>query len=109
LGRSERANSRKKMSKSFVVKPSAELDLTEAYLWYEERLTNLGLDFIGEVEKVFVRIKANPESFEVKYKETRFAFTDRFPYAVHFIIEPKKIIVLAVLHTSRNPENWTNS
>ena len=97
------------MSKSFIVKPSAELDITEAYLWYEERLEDLGLDFIEEVEEVFTRIKANPESFEIKYEETRFAFTDRFPFAVHYIIEAKKIIVLAVLHTKRNPENWTSN
>jgi hypothetical protein len=30
----------------------------------------------------------------------------RFPYAVFFAVEDEIIVVLAVLHTSRNPAEW---
>jgi plasmid stabilization system protein ParE len=36
----------------------------------------------------------------------RRALTGRFPYAVYFRIEDKRIIVFVVVHTSRDSEVW---
>jgi hypothetical protein len=38
----------------------------------------------------------------------RTAVLDVFPFMIHYLIdEPgKKIVIIAVLHTSRNPEIW---
>jgi plasmid stabilization system protein ParE len=30
----------------------------------------------------------------------------RFPYAVFYRVEADRIVVLAVLHTARDPESW---
>lgn len=94
------------MTRTIVVKPSAELDITEAFLWYEEQREGLGVDFVSEIDAVFARISSNAQSIEIKHELVRLAFTHRFPFAVHFLIEREKIIVLAVLHTSRDPKNW---
>jgi plasmid stabilization system protein ParE len=37
---------------------------------------------------------------------TRRALLKRFPYAVYFAVDNEIIVVLAVFHTSRDPESW---
>jgi len=94
------------MSFSLIVKPEAEKDLQEAYDWYEEQQSGLGDSFIQQVDQVFDQLLNNPKSFQKRYKEVRINLTDQFPFGVHYKIESKRIIVLAVLHSSRNPLNW---
>ncbi len=38
--------------------------------------------------------------------EVRRAMVPRFPYAVFYRIEPKQVLVLAVLDTARDPKLW---
>ncbi|MBL4754690.1 MAG: type II toxin-antitoxin system RelE/ParE family toxin [Flavobacteriales bacterium] len=51
-------------------------------------------------------IKTNPELFAVKYKQTRVAVVKRFPYGIHYVVEKDRIVILAILHTSRSPKLW---
>jgi len=30
----------------------------------------------------------------------------RFPYGIFYVVEPQRIVVLAVLHTARDPQVW---
>ncbi len=50
-------------------------------------------------------LRSFPESFPVIYKNVRRAVVSRFPYAVFYVAEPA-VVVLAVLHTSRDPAIW---
>lgn len=34
------------------------------------------------------------------------AVVSRFPYAVFYRVESKRVVVLTVLHTSRDPSTW---
>jgi hypothetical protein len=34
------------------------------------------------------------------------ALVSRFPYAIFYRIDPQYVLILTVLHTSDNPENW---
>lgn len=36
----------------------------------------------------------------------RRAIVTRFPYAVFYQVEPKRVVVLAVIHTARDPRLW---
>jgi plasmid stabilization system protein ParE len=39
-------------------------------------------------------------------KTVRRAFVTKFPYLVFYIVEATRVVVLAVLHTSRDPTVW---
>jgi len=94
------------MSYSLIVKPEAELDMLKSAKWYEEKQVDLGIRFLDEVEDKLSLVTHNPLQYQIRYKSTRWALVDHFPYAIHFIIEEDKVIVLAVLGTREDPEKW---
>ena len=81
-------------------------DLASAYAWYEEQRAGLGEEFLAAVDASFEAIETFPEMFARVHGEIRRAVVSRFPYAVFYRIEPKRLVVLAVLHVARNPKLW---
>ena len=81
-------------------------DLASAYAWYEEQRAGLGEEFLAAVDASFEAIETFPEMFARVHGEIRRAVVSRFPYAVFYRIEPKRLVVLAVLHMARNPKLW---
>jgi plasmid stabilization system protein ParE len=65
--------------------------------------TGLEKNFASEVKRCILRLQKNPIAYEVKYRNVRTAFTEIFPYAVHFYIDKKRIVIIAIIHQSRNP------
>ena len=49
-------------------------------------------------------IKRNPDVNPIEYKETRKHFIKRFPYKIIYLVEGKKIVILAVIHGKRSPD-----
>jgi len=94
------------MKYNLIVKPEAELDMLEAAKWYEDKQENLGSRFLEEAEEKLYLITQNPLHYQIRYKITRLALIAHFPYAIHFIVEDKYVIVLAVLGTREDPEKW---
>jgi toxin ParE1/3/4 len=95
------------VSYQLIVKPEVEEDIKSAYDWYEEQQLGLEESFLDGVDLAFDQILNSPKSYQERYKKTRIHFTDRFPFGVHYRIEGIRLIVLAVLHTSRDPKNWS--
>jgi len=54
-------------------------------------------------------IERFPEMFVVVHGDVRRAVVAKFPYAVFYRVEPRQIVVLAVLHTARDPRVWPRS
>ena len=68
-----------------------KLDVREAKDWYKRQRPGLDKEFAKEVKKCIQRLQKNPLGYEVKYRNVRTAFTEIFPYAVHFYInQPNK-------------------
>ena len=63
------------MSRKLIIRPEAEADLTEAFEWYESRVTGLGLEFIRTVDSLFNSIIRNPQAYPVVYKTARRGLT----------------------------------
>lgn len=85
-----------------VVQEEANLEILEAYVYYENTQTGLGEKFMKQLGKYFLRIQANPKHFEIK-KNYREAFIQKFPYVIIFDIIDHKIIILSVFNTHQNP------
>lgn len=91
---------------SLLISDEANADILDAFLWYESARAGLGMDFELCLEAEFNRIIRNPRQYQTQYKKIRVAYINRFPYGIHFLVENKFIKVIAVFHTSRDPENW---
>jgi len=89
-----------------IVRPEAETDLDEANAWYEEQLPGLGRNFTDEIDRTIEAIRSYPESFALVHRNVRRALTRRFPYAVFYVLEAERIVVLAVFHQARDPKRW---
>ena len=94
------------MSRKLIIRPEAEADLTEAFEWYETRVTGLGLEFIRTVDSLFNSIIRNPQAYPVVYKTARRALTRKFPYEVLFMVDTDRVIIVAVFHARRSPQRW---
>jgi len=92
------------VSFSFLVRPLAELDLLEAFEWYEAQQTGLGADFISAIDSVFARIASNPHLYPEVHHTVRRAVVRKFPYLVYFIVAGEAVSVLGCFHSKRRPE-----
>lgn len=83
-------------------------DLKEVALWYNRASEGLGIIFLKEIRKEVNQIVKNPLAYEIRYATIRIAFLSKFPYGIHFeyLEKENQINILAVFHTSRNPEIW---
>mgnify|MGYP001199830451 FL=1 len=87
------------------IKDHANLEIIEAYLYYEEKRLGLGEEFLEHLSVYFDRIITNPKHFPQKRKPYREAFIKRFPYLIIYEITNRKVIVYSIFNTWQNPEN----
>ena len=86
--------------------PEAELDLDEAYSWYQAQALQLAVGFLDAVNTCIASIRRHPEAYQLVDPTMRRALLRRFPYAVFYEVGPVEIVVYAVFHGARNPTAW---
>ena len=89
-----------------VSEPRADLDIEAAFEWYEKEQLGLGREFLHELRATYNRIVEGPFKYQHLRSGVRRALLRRFPYAVYFAVEGTVIVVLTVLHASRDPAEW---
>ena len=89
-----------------VAQPRADLDVVAAYQWYESERAGLGAEFLDQLSAAYDRIAEDPLRYRDLESGIRRVLLRRFPYAVYFAIESDLVVVLAVLHVSRDPAEW---
>ena len=94
------------MSLPVVYRRKVGRDLADGFAYYEGQSEGLGEKFLAAVDAAFDAIEHYPEMFSRVYGEVRRALVSKFPYAVFFRVEPKRVVVLTVLHTARDPKLW---
>ena len=92
------------MSYILEVKDEANLEIIEAYLYYEEKRTGLGEEFLEHLNSYFDRITENPEHIPQKRKPYREVFIKRFPFLIIYETTKREVIVYSVFNTWQNPE-----
>jgi plasmid stabilization system protein ParE len=90
--------------------PLAKKDIQQAVSWYNLKQNHLGNRFLRTLRNEVKIIQKNPTAFINRYNEIHTLVMSNFPFMIHYLIEEelKKIIVVAVFHTSLNPKNWNN-
>lgn len=88
------------------LRPEAEQDLADAATWYEEQHQGLGQEFLDEVLAMFSSVAETPLMYPNVHRNTRRAVIKRFPFSAYFRVEDATIVVVAIMHGSRDPRRW---
>ena len=94
------------MSLPVVYRRQVGRDLATGFGYYEEQAKGLGERFLTAVGSAFDAIERYPQMFAQVHGEVRRALLSQFPYGVFYRVESRRVVVLAVLHTARDPRLW---
>ena len=94
------------MTLPVVFRRRAQSDLAGTFDWYEERRSGLGEELLSAVQSTSKSIGRYPEMFASVRGAVRRAMISKFPFAMFYLVEPKRVVVLRVLHTARDPSLW---
>ena len=86
--------------------PPAKSELTDATSYYNMQSEGLGYEFAAEAKRTLERIVQYPDAWFKLSKRTRRCRTNRFPYAVIYQVRQDSLIIVAIMHLSREPETW---
>jgi toxin ParE1/3/4 len=92
----------------YVFHPEALTEYAEAVQYYAEQRTEVAKVFINNVEDAVYRIRESPDRYVVIDEDVRRCMTHKFPYGILYTIEQDYILILAVMHCSREPGYWKN-
>lgn len=94
------------MARSLRYHPLFDSDVLDAAEWYDGRQPKLGSDFLARVQKALNRLIADPERRTSVDFGVRYWPVERFPYVVFYDVTESEILVLGVMHTSRDSTKW---
>lgn len=86
--------------------PEALDEYESAAIYYAEQDPDLQLRFIESIENAIARILEAPERWRVIDEDVRRCIAHVFPYGILYTIEHDLILILAVMHFSREPDYW---
>ncbi len=86
--------------------PEALIEFSESVIYYSEKSYKLGLVFYTEVENAIHKITKSPTLYRIIEEDVRRCLIKRFPYGILYTIEEDYILILAVMHFSRDPSYW---
>ena len=84
----------------------AEVEMTEAALFYDEQLPGLGVDYLDDIQRSIDRVRAHPEIGQTIQGNFRRSLVSRFPYSIIYTVETDHILIIAVAHDRRKPFYW---
>lgn len=84
----------------------AEIEMTEASVFYEEATSGLGVEFLDEVQRVIDLVREHPKIGRSLDPEFRQALLHRFPFSLIYSLEADAMLIVAVAHQRRRPGYW---
>ncbi len=91
---------------SIELSDEAEGDFDKSFEFYYEDSPKVANTFFKQINLCFESIKQNPKSFPVAHKDVRKYVVKKFPFVIYYQIIDTVIQIIAIFHTSRNPEIW---
>ena len=86
----------------------ADMELTEAYEYYELEYLELGKRFKQEVKQAIKRIIQFPEAWQKEKGDIRRCLLHKFPYKILYSVESDYLLIIAIAHLHRKPDYWIN-
>jgi plasmid stabilization system protein ParE len=84
----------------------AEAEYAEAAKYYAQLDPELGGRFYDEIERLIRDIRQTPVRFRFLDAPIRRHFSSVFPYAVLYVDQSDRVLIVAVMHMKRRPVYW---
>lgn len=96
---------------NFRVLTSVREEIVTAAMWFDGRVTGLGVEFLDLVEAELGKIEADPNSFPAWEHnfldaEIRRVILRRFEYMIYYQVVQGEVVVVSVSHGSRDYGSW---
>lgn len=92
--------------RAYEFHPEALDEFEAAAQYFARRQPGLELRFISNIEATIQRICEAPLRLRIVDGDVRRCLVHVFPYAVLYSIEPDHVLIIAVMHCSREPGYW---
>jgi len=89
-----------------VLSSRAAVDVSAAFEWYELQRKGLGERFLRSVGQSIDRLRLKPNSAPIVHSDIRRLIVPRFPYGMFYVVEENVVVVLAIVHSRRDPKTW---
>ena len=96
------------MAFTVIFKPLAQLDVDEAYGWYQQDHIKMGAVFLDQLGRTSGFLSSNPYLYPCVVEDLRRANLNLFSYSLFYVIEGDAVSVLACLHHHRDPKQWSS-
>ena len=94
------------MAYTVIFKPLAQLEIDEAYDWYQQDHIKMGAVFLDQLGRTSEFLSSNPHLYPCVVQDLRRANLNQFPYSLFYVIDADAVNVLACLHHHRDPKQW---
>lgn len=102
MGNSEKESLANRIEREIAVRREAQFEVQEAFQYYQNKSEGLGFEFMRSIDAALQSVKRNPFAYQTIYKETRRVLLRKFPYALFYIAEESRIVVIACFHQKRS-------
>ena len=86
--------------------PEALAEYESAAIYYARIDPDLQLRFIESIENAIERILESPKRWRIIDEDVRRCLANVFPYGILYTIEDDLVLIVAVMHFSREPGYW---
>lgn len=94
------------MTVELLVSLEAQADIAHAIGGFRDISPTLASRFGDALESVYASIVEYPQMYPVVYKNFRRALIRRFPYSVFYIVDQSVVLIVGVVHQSRDESTW---
>lgn len=91
------------MTFKLIIKEEAQLEIIEAFLYYEGKQNGLGDLFLDHLNSYFKWIRNYPFHFSKKREPFRETVVKRFPYIIIYEVLESEVIVYSVFNSWQDP------
>ena len=86
--------------------PEADEEYAQAAEYYARISPELGKRFCDQMERLILDIRRQPQRFRLFDPPIRRHFSSVFPYAVLYVDQPDRVLILTIMHMKRRPGYW---
>lgn len=88
--------------------PIAEIELRQAVDFYNKERSGLGFEFLARIKESAEKIVDFPNAWKKISKNSRVCNLRGYPYSLIYHKMKEEILIIAVMHNSKDPESWEN-
>ena len=85
---------------------AAQREYCAAAKYYAKASPELGARFYDELDRLIREIRQDPGRYRLFDVPIRRHFSSVFPYAVLYVDQPDRVLIIAVMHMKRQPGYW---